>query len=197
MKSDCLLICDDDVIPGEQFVQFFVNHHNKYPRDVLCVRGHIFLEHTLNGNNPTNVWSDYDSLRFRSDEAEEQLIHFFHADACLVPKNALHECSSIRMPDPTFALVDDYWMSFILNHMFGRKLRKLSTNGFGSELMTRTPDSDQLGLALHTRHEVQEARIRLYIHHMIHGWPKWPKVNGIHFRTTAHANFIINSHRFQ
>jgi hypothetical protein len=79
------------------------------------------------------------------------------------------------MPDPTFALVDDYWMSFVLSHSFGRKLRKLSLAGTAEDVLRRTEDSDEVGLALHTRPEVQDARLRLYLHHMLRKWPSWPK----------------------
>ena len=35
--------------------------------------------------------------------------------------------------------------------------------------------TDQVGLALHTSTRVREARIRLYIHHMIQNWPDFDK----------------------
>jgi hypothetical protein len=175
MQSDCLLICDDDIIPGPEFVNFFMTSHHKYPKDVLCLRGHKFLRHELQVENPSNVWLDYENLRFISDEAPQQSIHFVHADCCLIPKKALQECASAEMPDSSFVLVDDYWMSFVLNHKFGRNLRKLSTKNLGFNLLERTQDSDQIGLALYTRPEVKEAKIQLYIHHMLEGWPHWEK----------------------
>ncbi|CAG2180403.1 unnamed protein product, partial [Oppiella nova] len=127
MQSQRLLICDDDCIPGPQFIDFFMTAHTRHPEDVLCLRGHKFLEHKLDAQNPTNVWLDYENLRFVSDDRPEDLIHFVHADTCLIPRKALQECASIPVPDPCFALVDDYWMSYVLNHKFNRKLRKLST----------------------------------------------------------------------
>lgn len=173
MRSDCLLICDDDIIPGTNFISFFFSAHQRHPDDVLCVRGHEFLPHQLEPQNPSNVWMDYDSLRFYDDHQPEQLIHFVHADACLIPKQALQEVASTSLSDHSFALVDDYWMSFILNHKFNRKLRKLSVKGLSVNPIVRTEDSDQPGLALHTRAEVQDARLRLYVHHMLQGWPNW------------------------
>ncbi|ODN01496.1 GDP-perosamine synthase [Orchesella cincta] len=173
MKSDCLLICDDDILPGRNFISFFHSAHSKHPKDVLCVRGHVFSPHELQVHDPTNVWMDYDNLRFHDDDQPEQFLHFVHADACLIPKQALQEVSSVTMPDQSFTLVDDYWMSYILNDKFGRKLRKLSVNGLPTNPIVRTDDSDKPGLALHTRPEVQDARIRLYVHHMLQGWPKW------------------------
>ncbi|CAG2175043.1 unnamed protein product, partial [Oppiella nova] len=88
---------------------------------------------------------------------------------------ALQECASIPVPDPCFALVDDYWMSYVLNHKFNRKLRKLSTNAseLRDAIVSRTQDSDEIGLALYTRPEVKQNKIKLYIHHMLQGWPVW------------------------
>lgn len=185
MRSNCVLICDDDIIPGTNFISFFYSAHLHHPEDVLCVRGHTFLTHELNFENPKNVWMNYNKLKFKDDDQPEQLIHFVHADACLIPKSALQEASSVTMPDPTFALVDDYWLSFVLSHKFDRTLRKLSVSGLAINPINRTEDSDQPGLALHTRPEVQDARIRLYIHHMLQGWPKW--------ETTTPNNVLVLS----
>lgn len=176
MRSDRLLICDDDVAPEENFVQFFYSASQNHPEDVLCVRGHKFLDHQLDLKRPEAVWENYEALRFVDDDRPTQFIHFVHADACLIPKAALREWGSVEAPDPTFALVDDYWMSFLLNHQFGRNLRKLCTASANGSVMRRTEDSDTKGLALHTRPEVMDARIRLYIHHMLRGWPVWPKM---------------------
>ncbi len=98
IKSDRLLICDDDIQPKENFINFFYNANHSYPNDVLCSRGHKFLPHTLNYEEPTKVWNDYESLRFISDESIEQTIHFVHADTCLIPKRALLEVNSVELP---------------------------------------------------------------------------------------------------
>jgi hypothetical protein len=176
MRSECLLICDDDVLPGLGFARFFMDAHRKHPRDILCVRGHVFHPHELNPDDPREVWVGYEHLRFVGDEGPEQSVHFAHMDAALVTRAALREAASQPMPDPTFALVDDYWLCFLASHTFGRRIRKLSTHGgkHGSAPpLTRAKDSDTPGLALHTRPEVRDARIRLYIHHMLRGWPAW------------------------
>ena len=142
MKSDCLIICDDDIIPDQDYLQFFMENHQKHVKDVLCVRGHCFLEHRLPESRPESTWSEYEYLRFVGDEADERLIHFVHADACLFPRAALLEVASVPMPDDSFVLADDYWYSFVLSHKFGRKLRKLSTRGH--KVLSRTDDSGKL-----------------------------------------------------
>ena len=171
MRSDLLLICDDDVIPKQSFVQFFVDAHHRHSKDVLAVRGHKFLPHQLNQADPRAEWMTYQHVRFVDDDQPEQLVHFLHADTCLIPRRALQDFVSIAMPDSGFVLVDDYWMSFVLSHYFNRNLRKLQCRN--DEHFKRTETSDQVGLALYTRPEVQDARVRMYIYHMMSGWPTW------------------------
>ena len=169
MHSDLLLICDDDVIPRQSFVQFFVNAHDQHKKDVLAVRGHKFLPHQLNHANPREEWENYQHVQFVDDDQPEQLVHFLHADTCLIPRDALQDFVTISLPDSGFMLVDDYWMSFVLSHYFNRNLRKLQC--CKCEHFKRTEDSDEPGLALYTLPEVEDARIRMYIHHMLKGWP--------------------------
>jgi len=171
MRSDVLLICDDDVIPKQSFIQFFVDAHQLHDKDILAVRGHKFLPHQLNHADPWSEWTKYTHVRFVDDDQLEQLIHFLHADTCLIPRQALLDFVSIPLPDSGFILVDDYWMSFVLSHYFNRNLRKLQCRN--NEHFERASTSDEVGLALYTRPEVQNAKIRMYIYHMLNGWPTW------------------------
>ena len=125
MRSEKLLICDDDVIPGHNFIQFFLNAHRKDPFDVLCARGNIFLPHKLPQNDCHEIWTNYDCVRFVDDFDDECFVHYVHACTCLIPKVALREVSSIEPPDESFWLVDDYWLSYVLSSKFNRSLRKL------------------------------------------------------------------------
>lgn len=170
IKSSKLLICDDDIIPKENYISFFYSNSQTYPNDVLCSRGHIFLAHKIDALAPEKVWQDYENLRFVGDEKETQSIHFVHANTCLIPKAALNECCSVQMNDQAFNLVDDYWMSYVLNGIFKRNLRKLKVTG-EDKIFQRAQDSDTVGLALHTRPEVKDARNRFYIYPMLNGWP--------------------------
>eukprot|EP01038_Epipyxis_sp_PR26KG_P013088 gene13088-17542_t len=169
LRSDDVVICDDDIIPGPHFLSFFVEGRRQYSNAFLCVRGHIFLEHELNSQDPTSFWEKYEYLRFVGDDKFEQPVHFVHADACMISKDLLHKSASIPMPDPTFALVDDYWISFVLSFYHQIPLIKLQITT--SSILERTEDSDCATIALHKRLEVLRARVRMYIHHMNHGWP--------------------------
>ena len=168
MHSDKLLICDDDIIPGSDFISFFLRNHAQHPHDVLCTRGNYFLPHKAPDQNPHQIWTNYDCVRFCDDSAAERLIHYVHADVCLIPKSALREVASVEPPDNDIMLVDDYWMSYVLSAKFGRNLRKLMVT---EDVVSRTEDSDQIGLAMHTRPEVANARTRMYLQHMCDGWP--------------------------
>lgn len=171
VKSERILICDDDIIPGPGFIQFFMENHSRHPDDILCVRGHYFKSHELPKANPEFTWKYYKHVRFADDCAPERLIHFVHSDVCLMPRKSLMEVASEPMPDKDFDLVDDYWTSFIANSKYGRNLRKLSTKNHNN-LFLRTDDSDTKGIAMHKRADVFDARIRNYIHHMLQKWPK-------------------------
>lgn len=193
MHSKRLLICDDDVVPGENFIQFFMNANERYPSDVLCVRGNYFLPHKMNDMDPHCVWTNYEHVRFADDETEERLIHYVHADVCLIPKEALHEVASISMPHDDFKLVDDYWMSYVLSAQFERRLRKLK---LVNDVLERMADSEEIGLALHTRPEVSNARTRVYIEHMCHGWPKFDQPQAYYDATLAeHKKKAWEKHR--
>ena len=167
MNSEKLLICDDDIIPGTEFIDFFIFKNKEFPNDVHCPRGHIFLPHEIDTEYP--FWTNYQSLRFIGDEAPDQFIHFVHVDACLISKKILLEANSVQYKNEQFKLVDDYLLSYILNYKFKRNLRKLQVSS-KENILARTDDSDDPLLALHTRPEVKEARNMLYIHHMINSW---------------------------
>uniref|UniRef100_A0A914Q996 Glycosyltransferase 2-like domain-containing protein n=1 Tax=Panagrolaimus davidi TaxID=227884 RepID=A0A914Q996_9BILA len=170
MQSEKLLICDDDIIPGPEYIDFFMKNNADHPRDVLCVRGNKFLPHIMPEKNVHKIWTNYDAFEFLDDFQDECSIHYVHADACLIPKAALLEVSSTCPPDNDFMLIDDYWLSYVLAAKFDRNLRKLKLS---ENVITRTKDSDQVGIAMYTRKDVANARTRMYIHHMINGWPKF------------------------
>jgi len=100
MRSDVLLICDDDVIPLQSFVQFFC-------RRAPSVRGYRFLPHRLNEADPHAEWSHYEHVRFLDDDQSEELVRFLHVDTCLIPRDALQELVKVALPDSGFELVGD------------------------------------------------------------------------------------------
>ena len=65
MQSDNLLVCDDDVIPSTSYISTFMSKIEEFgPRAVICCRGHVFEQHSLNEEQPNLFWENYEHLRF-------------------------------------------------------------------------------------------------------------------------------------
>lgn len=177
MNSEWLLVVDDDMICGKHFLSTFTERRNILgSRAILCLHGHKFLPHTLNTEDPINGgWSPGVNVRFIDDHHPCDTVHFAHADGCLFPKQALHDASTIEMSIREFLLVDDYWLSFVLNHYFGYKLCKITA----TDIYTKTTSSDDPSVALYLNPKVRQARMKLYVHHMLKGWPHFNIPNSI------------------
>ena len=78
MRSNFMLICDDDVIPKPKFVQRFLQKYDQYGDDVvLCCRGHTFMQHNLNEEEPQLCWEEYENLRFHGEEEDDRQVIYF------------------------------------------------------------------------------------------------------------------------
>lgn len=177
MRGELFLSCDDDVVPGPSFVRRFVEKYDEYgPRVVLCSRGHVFLDHVLDYENPEQVWHTSTHMRFFDEQSPDRQVHFFHADTCLIPREILCEASQFALPRPDYALVDDYWLSFVFSHFMEVPIWKIKS----SDTFNFTEDVDDPNIALWKNPDVNEARVNFYVHHMLKGWPKhvpvWPPV---------------------
>ena len=72
MRSDLLLICDDDVVPNKNYVSTFLTKFKKYgPRAILCFRGDIFGQHSLNEEEPHLFWKDRKHIHFCGEDKED------------------------------------------------------------------------------------------------------------------------------
>jgi hypothetical protein len=169
MRSDVLVVCDDDVLVEPCYLRELVAAHNRHPDEALCFRGHQFLPHVLDEDHPERVWTERQSLVFRDQSAPEQLVHFMHACTCLMPKAILARVGAYPMPRLETALVDDYWMSFVLSQHLGVAIRKLR----GDHCFSFLPSADDPEIALFHNDTVTQERIRFYVSHMRQGWPKW------------------------
>ena len=48
------------------------------PRVVLCCRGHVFAQHSLNDEEPHRFWEDYEYMKFYDEkEQDRQVIILF------------------------------------------------------------------------------------------------------------------------
>src|SRR5262249_17886299 len=64
IRSDFILICDDDVRPRPGYISLFMEKAKEYPDSVLCCRGHVFKPHVLNEEEPQRFWTDYEHIAF-------------------------------------------------------------------------------------------------------------------------------------
>jgi endoglucanase len=168
MRSELLLVCDDDVIPSADYISHFFAKHQEYgPDAVLCARGHVFRPHTLNEEDPSDFWENYEHLSFYDETVDDRQVHFMHADNCLIPRKILKAAGRFDLPTYEYAVIDDYWLSFIISHELNIPIWKVRADG----VLSFTPCSDDPAVALYHSDLVREQRVRFYVHHMRAGWP--------------------------
>lgn len=72
-----------------------------------------------------------------------------------------------QLPDPGFALVDDYWMSFVLSHRLRVPIWKIRAESMIS--FSESAFDPQQAMCYDPI--VREQRINFYVYHMRQGWP--------------------------
>jgi glycosyl transferase family 2 len=175
MKSDILMFCDDDVVPQPSYLTTFMASYDRLgPDAAICARGQLFAPHALDEERPHLSWQSDDKIKFRGENDDECLVHFMHANSCLIPAALLRRAMQIPMPEPQWALVDDYWLSFVLSHHMNIPLWKIRADA----ALRFLPSSEDTSVALYRRRDVIEQKINFYIHHMRQGWPPRPGTTG-------------------
>ena len=168
MRSDELLICDDDVFPSANYISHFLNKRDEYGTDaVICIRGHVFLPHSVDEEDPGRIWSDYEHIRFYDETVDDRQVHFFHADNCLISRQLLQRAAAVDMPVFDFWLIDDYWLSYVVAHVLKGEIWKVR----GDDIANFTPCADDTGIALYHNPLVRDQRTSMYVYHMRAGWP--------------------------
>jgi glycosyltransferase involved in cell wall biosynthesis len=168
IRSDFILICDDDVRPLPGYISLFMEKVKEYgPDSVLCCRGHVFRPHALNEEEPERFWTDYEHLIFFDESKTDRQVHFLHADNCLIPKHVMQRALAHPIERYEFWLIDDYWLSFVLSHILKVPIWKIKA----TEALTFTDCADDPQIALYHNPKVIEQRINFYVHHMRLGWP--------------------------
>lgn len=168
MRSELLLICDDDVLPEPNYVSTFLRKHAEYGPDVvLCARGHEFLPHELDEDDPARTWRDGENLRFFDEHAPDRAVHFLHADNCLIRREILARAVAHPFEPAELVLVDDYWLSFVLWKKLGVRIQKIRLEG----CFRFTPSAEDPDVAMFHSREVHEQRVNFYVRHMREGWP--------------------------
>jgi len=168
IRSEFILICDDDVKPLPAYVSTFMEKTKEYgPDSVLCCRGHVFKPHALNEEEPQRFWTDYEHLIFFDESKSDREVHFLHADNCLIPKHLMQRALAHPMERYEFWLIDDYWLSFVFSHILNVPIWKIKA----TEALSFTECADDPRIALYHNPKVIEQRINFYIYHMRQGWP--------------------------
>src|SRR6516165_9927094 len=168
IRSEFILICDDDVRPLSGYISTFMEKAKEYgPDSVLCCRGHVFKPHALNEEEPHRFWTDYEHLSFFDESKSDRQVHFLHADNCLIPKHLMQRALAYPMERYEFWLIDDYWLSFVLSHILKVQIWKIQA----TQALTFTECADDPRIALYHNPKVIEQRVNFYIYHMRLGWP--------------------------
>ncbi|NOT39088.1 MAG: glycosyltransferase [Alphaproteobacteria bacterium] len=172
-RSDVLLICDDDVLPEPHYIRTLYDAHERLGREVaVCVRGHVFHPHRLDLDNPELVWQREQHMKFHDQNAPECTVDFAHADNFVISMDLLRRASLRPMTHPEYVLVDDYWLSYVLSAEVGVSCRKIQA----PEIFRFTESADDPNIALYHNPSVHEQRVRLYVEHMLAGWPKGAQI---------------------
>jgi hypothetical protein len=178
IRSDLILICDDDVKPLPGYISTFVNKSKEYGSEsIICCRGHVFMPHTLDEEMPQRFWTDYEFLKFYDESKPDRQIHFLHADNCLIPKHLMQRALSHPLERYEYWLIDDYWLSFVFSYFLRVPIWKIKAD----DILTFTECADDPQIALYHNPKVTEQRINFYIYHMRKGWPfpvQQPKLEG-------------------
>ena len=75
MRSNILLVCDDDIIPGPNFISKYMAKYKQYgPEAVIGCRGHVFKQHSLYDQEPHLFWEDYHNMKFFSESQPDRQV---------------------------------------------------------------------------------------------------------------------------
>lgn len=171
-RSDTLLVCDDDVLPEPHYIRTLYDAHCRLGSDVaVCLRGHVFRPHTLSLEKPDLAWRLGECMTLYDQADAECTVDFAHADNFIISMNLLRRATLYPMTHPEYVLVDDYWLSYVLSAYLGASCRKIQA----PDIFHFTDCSDDTSIALYHNPKVHDQRTRLYVEHMLAGWP-----NAIH-----------------
>ena len=168
IRSDLLLICDEDVLPQPNYISTFLTKHEKYgPDSVICASGSVFLPHTLDYENPAHAWNQPGTIKLFDESEPDRQVHFMYADSCLIPKRIMKWAAQYEVERSDFKLVDDSWLSFVFSHHMGIPIWKIKAD----DALRFAECSKDGSKAMFHNDLVNEQRINFYIYHMMHGWP--------------------------
>lgn len=168
VRSDLLLICDDDVLPESCYISTFVEKYREYgPEAVICARGHIFLPRPPDEEQPQRFWENHEAMRFFDESVPDRRIHFMHADNCLIPRSVMKRALQHEMERYEYTLIDDYWLSYVLSERLRVPIWKIKADA----AFQMTPSAEDTSIALFHNPLVNEQRVNFHLYHTRRGWP--------------------------
>ena len=167
-----ILFCDDDVMPGPDYVASFVERYRAISAQspcpvAICGCGHRFDPVAIAKAEAADVWDLRAGLSFFDQDAAECDVHFMHANSLMVARELVLAAACQPMPDPSIRLVDDYWLSFVLSHHLDTRLIKIRI----ADQMRFIESAYDPEIAMHLQPAIREARFHMYRHHRLNGWP--------------------------
>jgi hypothetical protein len=98
MRSNVMILCDDDVIPSSSYLSTFWKKRKEYgPDAIIGFRGHVFHPHSLDEESPQRFWLENENQTFYSEKDEDRQVHFLHFDNTLIPRHILQVCLLIAL----------------------------------------------------------------------------------------------------
>jgi hypothetical protein len=167
-----LLVCDDDVVPERGYISGFLEAYREHgPDAVIGATGHIFLPLPRDHSGAEVIWRDpTQRLSLRPQHATTQ-VHFLHANNYLISRHLLAQVACHAPPRPDFLLVDDYWMSYVLDHLLRIPLVKIRSD----HLLAFDDSADDPARALWLNPEVFRRKLAFCTWHMNRGWPDFSR----------------------
>lgn len=81
----------------------------------------------------------------------------------------MQQCSSYRLPELDYILVDDYWFSFVLQKYLSAYLVKIKPS---VEICSDFINSEDPNICLYKQPKVIEQKNRFFCYHSLKNWPK-------------------------
>lgn len=170
-RGRLIMFCDDDIIPESTYLETFTTRFAELERlgeVAICGRGHHFSLASFPQSTARSVWEERKGVARFDPKDPEMPIHYMHASSLLLTRNLMLRVSALPYPEERYKLVDDYWMSFVLSHLFRVRTIKIEA----ANAYTFSESSDDPRIAMYRRRDVHEAKLAFFDYHMQRGWPQ-------------------------
>lgn len=168
LRGKRVIFCDDDVMPEKNYLSQLSKYHHIYGSNTLiCVSGESFISNKLDEDRPYLMWKK-DNIKWHTHDEPSCLVHYFHANSCILSRRLLKEASTYSYPKPELAWIDDYWLSYLFSHILGIELRKINARSFLS--FTNESDSNDSKIALSRNPNIKYHKVAFFLYHYQKNW---------------------------